>query len=198
MLRRHHDDCELVRARPISVGDGYLSIGIESGALATSWSRIEIDSKVSVPFGDNRCIPRSVDQCPAALLWDEQPSCIVPGGGDGTRSRTAATHPQHRPGRLDADVAAGGDEAQPVRTGPGPLAIHPLQLVDSVHPIGPLDSQSVLRSMLQWGRAGQPEFTLEPGDTTSELVYATSLEENLLRTLHSEVFAARSAQPWRE
>ena len=52
--------------------------------------------------------------------------------------------------------------------------------------------------MLQWGRAGQPEFTLEPGDTTSELVYATSLEENLLRTLHSEVFAARSAQPWRE
>ena len=81
-------------------------------------------------------------------------------------------------------MTAGGDEAQPVRGGPGPLAIDPLQLVDSVYSLRPSDAQSVLWSMLQRGRAGQPELTLESGDMTSELVYAASLKEHLLCTVH--------------
>ncbi len=198
MLGRHHDDRELVDIGAISVGDGDLSAGIERDALAASGGRIEVDSEVSAPIGDNCPIPRSADQCPAALLWDEQSARIGPSGCYRTRCRATAAHPQDRPVRLDADVTAGSDEPEPVGAGASPLSLRPLQLVDRIDALRTSHPESVLRGVLQRRGAGEPDVPFQIGEAVPELVYVRCLEEDRLRTLDAQVPTDCGEQAWCE
>ena len=91
-----------------------------------------------------------------------------------------------------------GYEPEPVGAGASPLSTGALQLVDRVHALGSAHAQSLLGGVLQRSGAGEPDIAVQIGDAALELIDVGGLEEDLLRSRHSEVITDCSKQPWRE